>query len=638
MAQYRTPGVYVEEVSSGVRPVTASSTTDTGFVGIITLPPTFVRGSGEAAGMVLPSSASQVGASWNRALAFRALSGPEEEEVKPETKVAGKTSKSKSTSASSEVPEDDNRLRKMIKQSLGQGWSIAPADGDASLTLRDADGVSLRMPVRRALLSVRQTAASPEWDLAYGIGDQAVIGPLASFAAANGIQHTGALDCVAPAAKSTRIDASSIQSRLQRTAATVTSVEAFAQWRREFSAELFQELLLEADSRLTEARAESTWDTLSAAAQDAWFKWLRAHPGMFRLELAVRGFFTNGGRAAYIALGVQTEGAAGAAKHELLNAAFGSLSTVAMICAPGLDFAWQRSLLEYSGPRGRADLFAVLDAPRYLLTRAPRGANVGPARWSEGDGPYEMGSLQTVASARSTELRFTGYSDDMVLDRAVPRDDTGHGASYGPWLVVENHLSTGAHDRYVICPPAGHVAGVIAATDLKASGGVHKAPANEIVAGVEELVTDISDREQEVLNIKGVNIIRRRPSGIRIWGARTTAADPLWTYVNVRRLFLFVERSVRESIQWAVFLPNNDATRSDLGNSITTFLFQLYHQGMLDGESWRESFSVVCDRSNNPDADVRSGILTADISLRPVYPAEFIRLRFRQAAPRAAVS
>jgi hypothetical protein len=272
-----------------------------------------------------------------------------------------------------------------------------------------------------------------------------------------------------------------------------------------------------------------------------------------------------------------------------------------------------------------------MEAPRYLLTRKPRNLDVDDFRWMKGTSPYEVYSLQTLPEAKSTELRFPGYMQDEILDRAVPRDDAGYGAAYAPWLIVDNPLAAGPHEKFIIAPPSGHVAGVIAATDLKAGGGVHKAPANEQVVGCAELITSISDKEQGALNMKGINIIRWRPgAGIRIWGARTTASDPLWTYVNVRRLFLFVERSVRDAIQWAVFLPNTDQTRADLRSTIAAFLYRLYMQGMLDGATWGEAFSVRCDRENNPDVDVRSGILTVDVEMRPVYPAEFIRVRFSQ--------
>jgi phage tail sheath protein FI len=146
-------------------------------------------------------------------------------------------------------------------------------------------------------------------------------------------------------------------------------------------------------------------------------------------------------------------------------------------------------------------------------------------------------------------------------------------------------------------------------------------------------VTTISDREQGSLNMKGINIIRHRPAaGIRIWGARTTGSDPLWTYINVRRTFLYIERSIRDAVNWAVFLPNNDRTRTTLRQTIAGFLIRCYNEGMLDGASWQEAFTVKCDAENNPDIDVRSGLLTVDVSVRPVFPAEFIRIRFQQSA------
>ena len=160
---------------------------------------------------------------------------------------------------------------------------------------------------------------------------------------------------------------------------------------------------------------------------------------------------------------------------------------------------------------------------------------------------------------------------------------------------------------------------------------MHKAPANEPVLGITELVTSVSDREQAALNVKGINIIRHRAgAGIRVWGARTIAANALWNYVNVRRLFLFIERSVRDSVNWAVFQPNTNQTRNNLKNSIAAFLFRCYNMGMLDGDSWSDSFTVQCDKQNNPEADIRSGLLTVDVSIRPVFPAEFVRIRFQQ--------
>lgn len=643
MPEYRTPGVYIEEISGGPRPVQASSTTNTGFIAVLTLPGAFVPGRGHAAGMLVPTLEEQVRLSWNRALSFRPLAleddaeGPKGE-AKPD---AAKSEAAKSEAAKSEPGKAEpkstrpaevaNRFQKLVGESLPGRWEVGPPDSENLLTLTSEKGDLLRFPVSRTLMSVRSVAGHREWDLAFGADEHKVLEILSAYAIQNHVKHSGTLTCLDTSKKPVTIDAAALHDRLVVPAPSITGMSGYAQWRSELGERLFRELLIES-GLASPSRAQAMWDGLPGPGRRAWDQWLRSHPGLLRLELALQGFFENGGATAYIALAIQAHGAAGPNKRTLLQQSFDSVPSVAMLAAPGLEQSWQQAILEYAGPKGRGDLFAVMETPRYLLTREPRGVSLDNTRWVKGDSPYEVGVLETVAATESAELRYLGFANDDLLDRVVPRDDSGYGAAYGPWMVVDNPLSTGPHDRFIIAPPAGHVAGVIAATDLKAGGGVHKAPANEQVAGVLSLVTDISDREQGALNTKGINIIRRRPgAGIRVWGARTTGADPLWRYVNVRRLFLMVERSVRDAVNWAVFLPNNDVTRRDLATTIRSFLFSLWRQGMLDGATHQLAYTVKCDKENNPDVDVRSGILTVDVMFRPLYPAEFVRIRFRQA-------
>ncbi|MCB9765024.1 MAG: phage tail sheath family protein [Alphaproteobacteria bacterium] len=619
---------------------------------MLTLPDSFNAGRGKASGMFVPAIADEPQLAWNRALAFRPLvevaaaadiadtaasaSAPASADGKKDDK--SKSSSASKTAAKAPDASSENRLRTLVDAALPGKWDIQAPNGDDAITLTNAAGDAIRFPVSRTLMNVKEgDNGAREWDLAWGADEVRVLQLISGFALAQGIKHSGDLP-VADARKSASIDADTIHDALAGNAPVIHSLEGYHAWRAEFAEALFKEIAYQTSKGVNESKAQAMWDTLSGDAKQAWDYWLRSHPGIRRLELALSGFFENGGTSAYIACAVQTHGAGGPNKRAFLERSFDSVAAVAMLCAPGLELSWQQAILDYAGPKGRGDLFAIMEAPRYLLTRAPRGTEVDDFRWTRGDSPYEIAQLQVASAPDATELRFGGYSSDTVLDRSVPRDDGGYGAAYGPWLMVDNPLSSGAHDRYVICPPAGHVAGVIAMTDLKGGGGVHKAPANELVSGVAELVTSVSDREQGTLNMKGINIIRHRPAaGIRIWGARTTASDPLWTYVNVRRLFLFVERSVRDAINWAVFLPNNDVTRRDLADTIGSFLFQLYNRGMLDGVNWKDSFQVQCDRENNPDVDVRSGILTVDVQFRPVFPAEFIRIRFRQ-TPMAAPS
>ena len=624
MANYRTPGVYIEEISNGPRPVQASSTTETGFVAVIEIPTQFVPGGGGAAGMFLPGATEDVHMSWNRARAFRKLTGSIDAPVAAD----GKDKKDKKATPAT----SGNSFQQLVEEVLPGKWDIKAPTGDGKVTMASDKQDMLRFPVSRALMSVTVDAASKaEWDLSFDEASNKVLDIIAAHAEDQGVAHTGELGCVDKTQKPITVDVDAIHDRMHGTAPSFSSMDGYHAWREEWSGNLFQQILLEGDKKMTPSKAEIVWDSLEPGARGAWLNWVRTHPGMRRLELSLIGFFSNGGATAFPSVALQAEGTGGPAKRAFLEKAYDGASAVAMLCAPGLELGWQQAILEYSGPAGRGDLFAVLEAPRYLMTKPPRGVEVTDNRWMKAGGPYEVKEMQTLEAPVAKELRFLGFAADVVLDRCTPRDDKGHGACYAPWLIVDNPLSTGPSDKYIVSSPAGFVAGVIAGTDTRAGGGVHKAPANEPVLGVAELVTSVSDREQASLNVKGINIIRHRPgAGIRIWGARTVAADALWNYVNVRRLFLFVERSVRDSVNWAVFQPNNNQTRENLRNSIAAFLFRCYNEGMLDGDSWQDSFTVQCDKENNPEADIRSGLLTVDVQIRPVFPAEFVRIRFSQ--------
>lgn len=124
---------------------------------------------------------------------------------------------------------------------------------------------------------------------------------------------------------------------------------------------------------------------------------------------------------------------------------------------------------------------------------------------------------------------------------------------YYPWIKVRDPRTR----RDIDMPPGGHIAGIYARSDVER--GVHKAPANEIVRGAKALQFSFEKPDQDLLNPRGINVIRSFPSrGIRVWGARTTSRDPLWRYINVRRLFIFLEESIDRGTQWVVFEPNNE--------------------------------------------------------------------------------
>jgi hypothetical protein len=178
----------------------------------------------------------------------------------------------------------------------------------------------------------------------------------------------------------------------------------------------------------------------------------------------------------------------------------------------------------------------------------------------------------------------------------------------------------------VLVPPSGHVCGIIARSD--ASRGVHKAPANEIVNGALGVERTMSDVDQGQLNMKGINVVRVFAGGRpMLWGARTTASDKNWQYVNVRRLFLFLEESIQEGIRGAVFEPNNTGLWAKLRRTITEFLTRVWKDGALFGTKAEEAFYVRIDETLNPDSSRALGRLYIEIGVRPSYPAEFIIVR-----------
>jgi phage tail sheath protein FI len=196
----------------------------------------------------------------------------------------------------------------------------------------------------------------------------------------------------------------------------------------------------------------------------------------------------------------------------------------------------------------------------------------------------------------------------------------GHAGLYYPWIRV---LPVGSGEA-ILVPPSGHVCGIMARSD--ATRGVHKAPANELVSGVVGVERTMSDIDQGQLNLAGINVIRIFSPGGRatLWGARTTARDTNWQYVNIRRLFNFLEASIERGILWAVFEPNNLALWQKLRRTLTDFLRQQWRDGALFGEEPDDAFYVRIDELLNPFSEQALGRLHIEIGVRPSYPAEFI--------------
>jgi hypothetical protein len=209
--------------------------------------------------------------------------------------------------------------------------------------------------------------------------------------------------------------------------------------------------------------------------------------------------------------------------------------------------------------------------------------------------------------------------------------DSKFATLYYPWLEVMDPLTR----RPIMVPPSGHMAGVWARTDN--TRGVHKAPANEVVLGVNGLAFQITHEEQGGLNQRGINCIRAFPGrGIRVWGARTLSSDPEWRYLNVRRLFNYISESIMEGTQWAVFEPNDERLWIRLRIAVSSFLTRTWREGALFGATPDEAFYVKCDEETNPPDVIDAGQVVMEIGISPVKPAEFVIFRISQYTAGAA--
>ncbi len=238
--------------------------------------------------------------------------------------------------------------------------------------------------------------------------------------------------------------------------------------------------------------------------------------------------------------------------------------------------------------------------------------------------------VSLVAHCENEKNRFAVI--DMPQDMVKTEDllgyremiDTTYAAMYHPWIQVYDPVAK----KPGVIPPSGAVCGVYARTDV--ARGVHKAPANETV-NCSGLSTYYTTREQDILNPRGVNLIRALPGqGIRIWGARTASSNAAFKYVNVRRLFIYVEQSIKNNTNWVVFEPNNSSLWGRVQMTVSAFLETMFRSGMLAGETPSEAFFVNIGPSTMSQDDIMNGRLICEIGIAPSRPAEFVIFRVTQ--------
>lgn len=207
-----------------------------------------------------------------------------------------------------------------------------------------------------------------------------------------------------------------------------------------------------------------------------------------------------------------------------------------------------------------------------------------------------------------------------------------YGALYGPWIIVQDPIGTGATPLKKI-PPVGHVMGVYARTET--TRGIWKAPAGDEanLAGALDVEYRLSDAEHTTLvknaSINGIRAVPR--AGIVVDASRTLSTDTRWLYVNVRLLFNYVKSSLKQGLRWVRQEPNRDALWNAIRlGTVTPFLMGLWRQGAFGTGTPEQVFSVIVDASNNPPAEVDKGNLVVEVYFYPSKPAETIVVKVGQ--------
>lgn len=244
------------------------------------------------------------------------------------------------------------------------------------------------------------------------------------------------------------------------------------------------------------------------------------------------------------------------------------------------------------------------------------------------------------------ELRATmPQGGDRYIILTVPRASTAqeavdwlrydlgryskYAALYWPWVKVADPLSD---NRPMLMPALAHIAGVYARTD--ANRNVGKAPGGTVDGALKFLLgleTIPSQGERDLVYPSRINpLISSVQTGLAVWGVRQISNESDWKYINARRLFMFLEKSVFQSTFWIVFESNGPALWSKIKQQLESFFANLFSQGYFAGASPSQAYFIICDDTNNTQATIDAGQVIIDIGVAPNKPAEFVRFRFTQ--------
>jgi uncharacterized protein len=281
----------------------------------------------------------------------------------------------------------------------------------------------------------------------------------------------------------------------------------------------------------------------------------------------------------------------------------------------------------------KADLFNILCIPPYL-NDGNVDASVVTAAAKYCEDRRAMLLVDPPSGWNSVEAAIGDPAATPPTGVAGVGTRSKNAALFFPRLRQPNPLRDNQVEDFV---PCGAVAGVFARTD--ATRGVWKAPAGleATLVGVPQLSVPLTDQENGQLNPLGVNCLRAMPAvGPVVWGARTLQGDDRlaseWKYVPVRRLALYIEESLYRGTQWVVFEPNDEPLWSQIRLNIGAFMQNLFRQGAFQGKTPQEAYFVKCDKETTTQNDINLGVVNIVVGFAPLKPAEFVIIRIQQMA------
>ncbi|TMJ15763.1 MAG: phage tail sheath family protein [Alphaproteobacteria bacterium] len=338
----------------------------------------------------------------------------------------------------------------------------------------------------------------------------------------------------------------------------------------------------------------------------------------------------------------EAELAAAVAAGDLAKIATAKAKVVAAEDAMKGDEGKALATAAYTGSQAdKSGLFALDTADMFNLLCIPpdmRGVSVSAAVYQAAmeycrqhramllvDSPFEWSANPVTAAGKAVAgLPALGLAGEAARNAAL----------YFPPLLEADPLRDGQTDEFV---PCGAVAGIMARTD--SSRGVWKAPAglDAAINGIQGLAVKLNDLENGMLNPLGINCLRAFPANGRVvWGARTLrGSDQLgdeYKYISVRRTALFIEESLYRGTQWVVFEPNDEPLWAQIRLNVGAFMNGLFRQGAFPGKTPAEAYFVKCDKETTPQNDINLGIVNIVVGFAPLKPAEFVIVRLQQIA------